>query len=108
MPLTSKLLQSMKSVDRNIDSEATQKAMADAMLELPQKPGKYDVFCWYQGGELVSVVVAWKSYTKRTVRLACIDGSEALTNAVPLPNGIPANRARYVGTFRVEKSADDG
>lgn len=101
--------QPMESVDRSIGSDAAQKAMASAMSKLTRKPGKYDVFCWYEGSEFISFVIAWKSYTRRAVgiELTCIDGSEVLTNAVPLPNGIPENRARYVGTFRVEKSADD-
>ena len=86
-----------------------QKVMASATSKLPRRPGKYDVFIWHQRGELVSLVVAWKSYTKRTaqIEMALIDGSEALTNAVPLPNGIPKNGACYAGTFRVEKPADD-
>lgn len=82
--------------------------LAQAIANPPSKPGKYDVFLWYEDEKPCSTVVAWKSFTKRAVRLhakMAQAGEEIWINAEALPNGIAINEARYVGTFRVEKAA---
>lgn len=78
-------------------------------MRQPRSPGKYDVFAWKADRELLSIAVAWKTFTKRSVALeniALADGEEIQTNAARLPNGIDRNRARYLGSFRIDKHSD--
>ena len=70
------------------------------------EPGKYDVFAWTSGTELLAITVAWKSFTRRSVAVESTplgDGEEVQTNGAPLPNGVDRNVAQYVGSFRIDK-----
>jgi hypothetical protein len=87
-----------------MDRFTTQRLIIAAIRE-QRLPGKYDVFAWSNGQSLQALTVAWKSYTRRAIALESTvgdNGDEIVTNGVALPNGIAKNRARYVGTFRIE------
>lgn len=88
--------------------QRTGHALIKLAMRQPHAPGKYDVFAWQHGHELLSITVGWKSFTKRSIALenvALDNGEEIQTNAAPLPNGIGRNGASYVGSFRIDKQA---
>jgi hypothetical protein len=87
----------------------TAKTLIKAAMRQGRAPGKYDVFAWVEDQKLRSLTVAWKSYTRRSIALegVSIDGGEEIpTNAAPLPNGMERNSARYVGSFRIDGTAE--
>jgi hypothetical protein len=89
-----------------LDHQTGQSLIKAAMSER-RPPGKYDVFAWKDGAELLSLTVAWKTFTKRSIALettAAASGEEIQTNVEPLPNGIERNLASYVGSFRIDKA----
>jgi hypothetical protein len=88
--------------------QRTGQAVIKSAMRQPHAPGKYDVFAWLDGHKVLSVTVAWRSFTKRSIALenvALDNGEEIQTNAAPLPNGIGRNGASYVGSFRIDKHA---
>ena len=80
----------------------TGQSMIKAAMRERHARGKYDVFAWTMGGKLMTLTVAWKTFTKRSIALATTDlgtGEEVQTNAIPLPNGVDTNGAHYVGSL---------
>ncbi len=86
--------------------QQTGNSLIKAAMSQRRAPGKYDVFAWRDGRDVLAITVAWKSFTKRSIALENValgDGEEIQTNATPLPNGIDRNIARYIGSFRIDK-----
>ncbi len=91
-----------------MDQKTGQKLIRAAMRQR-LAPGKYDLFAWDEQQEVRTLVVPWRSFTARTIGLdsvPCPDCETRPTNAAPLPNGIGRHAACYVGSFRVDRSAE--
>jgi hypothetical protein len=99
-----------KEIFVKLDRLMCQSLMKAALRE-QRLPGKYDVFAWRESHKVLSLTVAWKSFTRRSVALETTtfeNGEDIQTNAEPLPNGIERNAALYVGSFRVDRPLDPG
>jgi hypothetical protein len=88
--------------------DRTGQILIKAAMRERRPPGKYDVFAWKAGADVLTLTVAWKTFTRRSVGLetARLCGEEIQTNAEPLPNGIERNLACYVGSFRIDKRSE--